>query len=276
MTSKIQIIWNKTPISIEYTWVGPSTSPLPPLIFLHEGLGSVSMWRAFPAKLCDSLNRRGLVYSRPGYGKSSPRGKDENWEPEFMHKQALEVLPALLQALNVNGRYSLFGHSDGGSISLLHAAQFPERVEAAVVLAPHIIVEDVTIKGIEAAKSAYETGGLKPRLAKYHDDVDSAFYGWNDVWLSPAFRSWDIRDELANIACPVLAVQGHDDAYGTMYQIDGIKDRVQQTELLKIEGCGHSPHAEKEAEVIAACVRFFGNKEARVEGAMAVAEGSQL
>lgn len=244
---------------IELAWVGPKLAR-PPVVFLHEGLGSVAAWKAFPEKLCAALERPGLVYSRPGYGKSTPRLPSEKWQPDYMHKQAREVLPALLEKLGVRDKYSLFGHSDGGSIALIHAGAFKDRVLDAVVLAPHIIVEDCSVEGIREAKKAYETGNLKPKLARYHDDVDSAFYGWCDAWLNPAFRAWDLRDGLSAISCPMLAIQGFGDIYGTMYQIEGIKDKAPQTQLLKLD-CGHAPHAEKEAEVIEACKAFYGSSQ---------------
>ena len=248
------IDWAGRPVHLEYAWVGPAAAAAtPPLVFLHEGLGSVAMWRDFPARLCDALGRRGLVYSRPGYGRSTPRAADERWGLDFMHRQADEVLPALLAALGVDGDYALFGHSDGGSIALLHAARHPARVAAAVVLAPHILVEDFGLDSIRSARQQYQGGDLRQRLARYHDDVDSAFYGWNDIWLAPEFPRWDIRAELPSIRCPVLAVQGLDDVYGTMAQIDGIAAAVPGTRLLKLPDCGHSPHRDQAEAVIAAC-----------------------
>jgi len=252
-----EIDWAGRPVLIEHAWVGDNTSAAPPLVFLHEGLGSVAMWRDFPARLCAALGCRGLVYSRPGYGRSTPRPADERWGLDFMHQQADTVLPALLAALGVTGRYALFGHSDGGSITLLHAARHPQRVAAAVVLAPHILVEDFGLASIRQAREQYLQGELRSRLARYHDDVDSAFFGWNDIWLSPEFPQWDIRGELSTIACPVLAIQGVDDVYGSMAQIDGIATAVPGTQLLKLPACGHSPHRDQPEAVIAACQAFF-------------------
>ena len=253
----IDLDWAGRPVHIECQWVGDAASPRPPLVFLHEGLGSVSMWRDFPARLCQALVRRGLVYSRPGYGRSTPRAPDERWGLDFMHRQADELLPALLAALGVGARYALFGHSDGGSIALLHAAHRPQRVEAAVVLAPHILVEAFGLASIRQARQQYQGGDLRQRLARHHDDVDSAFYGWNDIWLAPEFPRWDIRAELPTIQCPVLAIQGVDDVYGSMAQIDGIAAAVPGTALLKLPACGHSPHRDQPEAVIAACQDFF-------------------
>lgn len=255
-----EIDWAGRPVRIEHAWVGPedaAAAARPPLVFLHEGLGSVSMWRDFPARLCAALGRRGLVYSRPGYGRSTPRAADERWGLDFMHRQAEQVLPALLDAVGLRGDYALFGHSDGGSIALIHAARRPARVAAAVVLAPHILVEDFGLASIRDARQQYQGGDLRQRLARFHDDVDSAFYGWNDIWLAPEFPRWDIRAELPSIRCPVLAIQGLDDRYGTLAQIDGIADALPGTRLLKLPDCGHSPHRDQAAAVIAACADFL-------------------
>ncbi|MCG2592343.1 alpha/beta hydrolase [Ramlibacter sp. XY19] len=243
-------------VRIEYQWVGNRERAAPVVVFLHEGLGSVAMWRDFPARLCDAAGVRGLVYSRPGYGKSTPRAAGEQWQPDFMHRQAREVLPALLRALEVE-RPWLFGHSDGGSIALLYAAAFPQALRGAIVLAPHILVEEVSVTSIAQAREAYRNTDLRARLARYHDDVDSAFWGWNDIWLSPAFRDWSIEEELAAIRCPLLAVQGVDDEYGTLEQVRGIARRVPQAELLELPACGHSPHKDQPDTVIAAATAFL-------------------
>lgn len=249
-------------LDIEYAWLGPDRQTLTgahaePLVFLHEGLGSLAMWRDFPARLCAALGRPGLVYSRPGYGRSTPRPADEHWGMDFLHRQAEQLLPALLAQLGVQGRYHLFGHSDGGSIALIHAAHQPERVGACVVMAPHILVEEFGLVSIRQARQAYLHGDLRSRLARYHDDVDSAFWGWNDIWLAPEFPQWRITALLADIRCPVLAIQGEQDPYGTMAQIDGIAQAVPGTRLLKLPDCGHSPHKDQPEAVIAACGDFL-------------------
>ena len=247
------------PTRIEYAWVGNPDPAAPLMVFLHEGLGSLSMWRDFPARLCQALGWRGLVYSRPGYGQSTPRPTDEHWQPDFMHRQALDVLPALLAALDIDTTRTppwLFGHSDGGSIALIHAAHCPGKVAGLVVLAPHILVEEVSVASIALAREAYLNTDLKTRLAKHHADPDSAFWGWNDVWLSSAFRGWDIRAELASITCPVLAIQGLDDEYGTLAQIRGIQTQAPHTRLLELPACGHSPHKDQPQAVIDAVGGF--------------------
>lgn len=256
-SSFAEIPWAGAPVRIEYQWVGPQHAGAPVLVFLHEGLGSVAMWRDFPQRLCDAVGARGLVYSRPGYGRSTPRSADERWEPNFMHRQAQEVLPALLAALQVE-RPWLFGHSDGGSIALMYAAAFPDRLRGAIVLAPHILVEDVSVRSIQQAREAYLHTDLPQRLGRYHDDADSAFWGWNDIWLAPGFRDWSIAEEIVAIRCPLLAVQGLDDEYGTLEQIRGIQRRVPTTRLLEIPRCGHSPHKDQPEAVIGAVQEFMG------------------
>lgn len=253
------IVWAGRPVRIEYQWVGNDDRRSPLIVFLHEGLGSVAMWRDFPARLCSAAGARGLVYSRPGYGRSTPRPAGEQWQPDFMHRQAREVLPALLRALDVDAQRDppwLFGHSDGGSIALLHAAAFPQALQGAIVLAPHIVVEEVSVTSIAQARKAYLDTDLRKRLARYHDDPDSAFWGWNDIWLAPAFRHWSIEGELAAITCPLLAVQGMADEYGTLEQVRGIARRVPGTQLLELPECGHSPHKDQPEAVIAAATAF--------------------
>jgi pimeloyl-ACP methyl ester carboxylesterase len=253
----VAVTWGGRPVRIEYEWVaakGPRT-----IVFLHEGLGSRAMWRDFPAKLCAALGMRGLVYSRPGYGKSTPRDADERWAPDFMHRQAYEVLPALLDSLAIREPVWLYGHSDGGSIALLFAARFPDRVAGLVVAAPHIFVEDLSVESIEKTRVAYLETDLRDKLARYHDDVDSTFWGWNDIWLHPPFREWSIEHEIAPIRAPLLAVQGIDDEYGTMEQIRGIARRVAHAKLLELPGSGHSPHRDQPDALIRAAVEFAGS-----------------
>ena len=197
---------------------------------------------------------RGFVYSRPGYGRSTPRRRNERWQPDFMQRQADEVLPALLAAVGIE-RPWLFGHSDGATIALLHAAQHPAA--GIVVMAPHLFVEPVSVASIEMARTAYETTDLRARLARYHDDPDSAFRGWNDAWLNPAFRSWNIERDIEPIACPTLAMQGEDDEYGTLAQVRAVARRVRGAEWLALRHCGHSPHRDQPEAVIREAGRFI-------------------
>lgn len=259
-TESVALDWCGRRVQIEHQWLRREHADAPLLVFLHEGLGSVSMWRDFPAHLCEALQCRGLVYSRPGYGQSTARAADAPLAPDFMHRQAHELLPALLKALGVDANEQkpwLLGHSDGGSIALLYAAQFPDQIAGAIVLAPHILVEEVSIASITEARTAYETTDLRQRLARHHADPDSAFWGWNGIWLHPAFRAWNITEELRSISCPLLAVQGVNDEYGTLQQIRGIASVAPQCELVELAACGHSPHRDQQDRLIEAVQHFF-------------------
>ncbi|WP_043423879.1 alpha/beta fold hydrolase [Cupriavidus taiwanensis] len=260
--SLVEIPFDNRRIQIEYQWLRPERAQRPLVVFLHEGLGSVSMWRDFPRDFCEAGDYRGLVFSRYGYGRSTPRPHGEKWRPDFMHRQAREALPALFDALEIgpgraHGTPWLLGHSDGGSIALIHAASFPAAVAGITVLAPHIVVEDLSVRSIAATRQAYLETDLRERLARHHADVDSAFWGWNDIWLDPEFRRWDLRPLLSGIQCPVLAVQGEDDEYGTMAQIEGIHRYAPQTTLLKLARCGHSPHRDQKDPLTLAAVRHI-------------------
>ena len=241
---------------LEYDLINAHRGNAPWIVFLHEGLGSVAMWREFPLRLCAATSCRGLVYSRYGYGKSdsltAPRQVD------FMHDEARHALPQLLDQLQIVDPI-LFGHSDGGSIALLHAGLTTRAAAALIVMAPHVFVEELSVTSIAAAKVAWETTDLREKLRRYHDDPDSAFRGWNDIWLHPDFRTWNIEDCLGAMRCPVLAIQGEDDEYGTMAQIDRIEHGAvnAEVELLKLADCRHSPHRDQPDAVIAAVRRFL-------------------
>jgi pimeloyl-ACP methyl ester carboxylesterase len=264
MTGAIEFVsidWDGREVNIEYQWVGVDDVALPLIVFLHEGLGSLSMWKDFPDQLCLAAGCRGLVYSRPGYGQSTPRATDEHWDVDFMHRQADSLLPALLAALQIDTDSPpwLFGHSDGGSIALLYAAAHPQRVAGLIVVSPHIMVEDLSVESIDKARQAYLQTDLKQKLRRYHDDPDSAFWGWNEIWLKPAFRDWSIGDEIAAISCPLMALQGLDDEYGTLEQIHGIARRVAQTRIVELADCGHSPHRDQPRRLIEITARFVSD-----------------
>jgi pimeloyl-ACP methyl ester carboxylesterase len=224
-----------------------------PIVMLHEGLGSVSAWRDFPTQIQKVTKRRTVVYSRCNYGRSDPCGAP--YQPDYMHREAREVLPALLKRLAIE-RPILYGHSDGASIALIYAASgLP--IQGLVVAAPHVFVEQASIAGIDEARRAYLKTDLPSKLARHHRDADAAFWGWNNIWLSPAFRQWDIRGLLASIACPVLAIQGENDQYGTMAQLDAIEKAVSGTvESAKLPDCGHSPHRDRPEATLVAIERF--------------------
>lgn len=250
-TSFVDIRRENRDITIEYQFIEADSDAAPIIIFLHEGLGSISMWRQWPEQVCRALNCRGLVYSRYGYGQSTPRLPNVPHTSAYLHDEAYNDLPALLTALALNHeKVVLYGHSDGGSIALLFAARYPELVHAIAVAAPHIFIEDITIKGIQDARQIYANTDFASRLARHHRDPDSVFRSWNDAWLTPEFRQWNIESVLGQIRCPVLAIQGVDDEYGTLEQIKGIQRGAPQTRLCIIPDCGHSPHRDQSETVI--------------------------
>ncbi len=248
----------------------PGLDKQPTLVFLHEGLGSVAMWqqkgRHWPSELSRATGLGALVYSRRGYGASSPieRVREQHqpkgfWHTgrhraDYMHFEAWEVLPRLLKACAIE-RPVLVGHSDGATVALLHAARFP--VAATVALAPHVVVEQVALTAISHARQAYETGGLRERLARYHTHVDSAFWQWNDVWLSTEFRSFDIRGECQLVQTPLMLAQGLQDEYGTLLQLDEIVRAAPHAQRLELDRCGHSPHRDQPERLTQAIASFL-------------------
>lgn len=261
--TKLTLDWQGRPIELEIKWVGSAAvladKDAPVMVFLHEGLGSVALWKDFPDALCRRLGMRGLLYSRPGYGNSTPRASDERWGVDFMHRQANEVLPALLDALGI-ARPWLFGHSDGGSIALLFAAHHQARTAGVIALAPHIMVESMTIASIRQARFAFLQQGLRVQLARYHRDVDSAFFGWNNIWLAPEFFSWTIESDLHRIAAPVLAIQGENDEYGSMRQVLGIQEKLASTKVVALPACGHSPHRDQPQQLTDIVAKFVARQ----------------
>ncbi len=247
------------------TRVVPGDAAKPWLVFLHEGLGSVSLWRDFPDRLARRLGSRALLYSRRGYGQSDPLGvADHRREPDFMHREALDVLPALLDHFAIQ-RPLLIGHSDGASIALIHAAT--HDVAGAVLMAPHVLVEDVSVTSIEKISRLYETTDLRGRLARHHTHVDDAFLGWSRIWRDPRFRDWSLLPEAARVTSPLLLIQGRDDEYGTLAQIDAIAGAVKgPVERLVLDASGHAPHRDQEAVVIEAIARFARDRNLADDG----------
>lgn len=242
----------------------------PTLVYLHEGLGSIAQWRDFPDRLCKASGLPGVVYSRLGYGDSDPI--TEPRQPRFMHDEAIRVLPEVLRTFGLE-RPILVGHSDGASIALIHAGTFPEADAAVAVLAPHLFVESVCTDAIAEIAQRYEAPGLREQLARYHTDVDGAFRYWTEVWLSDAFASWTIEREVAAIRCPILAIQGEDDQYGTMRQLERIAELQPDAQRLALPGCRHSPHLDRPDEVVAAmslfCRTIAAKEAGRIPGAAA-------
>jgi pimeloyl-ACP methyl ester carboxylesterase len=223
----------------------------PALVLLHEGLGSVRLWRDFPAALADATGARVIAFSRFGHGDSDPPPRPRT--PRFMHEEALEVLPALLRAMEID-QPVLVGHSDGASIALIHAAVHPVR--AVVAIAPHVFVEEMCLAEIREARRGYEAHGLRARMARHHRDPDAAFYGWNDVWLHPEFPRWDITELLSDITCPLLLIQGEHDQYGTMAQLDAIESRVQGPVERLHPAARHAPQLEAPEATLTAVAGF--------------------
>ena len=240
---------------LHYEWID-GDARAPALVFLHEGLGSTRQWRDFPAKLCAATGRRGLLYDRYGYGQSDVL-REPRRTVRFMHDEALVALPELLSSLKVE-KPVLIGHSDGASIALIHAGA-GHAVTALVAMAPHVFIEPICLTSIHKAAKAFEETDLKDRLARYHRDARKTFYGWADVWLDPNFVSWDIREDyLPGVRCPVLAIQGLDDVYGTMAQLDETKKRVAgPCRLVKLENCGHSPFRDQPEKTLAEISAFL-------------------
>ena len=241
-------------LALEYRDL-PATLPgRPTLLLLHEGLGCVAMWRRFPEQLAAATGCRLIVWSRAGYGGSEPYPAPRT--PRYMHHEGEVALPALVAALGLE-RPVLIGHSDGGTIALLFAAAFPEVPLGLAVLAPHEFVEEETLAGIRLACEAWATTDWPQKLARYHADAARVFSDWSEVWLSPELRHWNIIERLRTIRCPVLAIQGVDDEYATLRQIEVITEQVPSARLLALPNCGHSPHRDQEAAVLAALAEFI-------------------
>jgi len=268
----VDIQWDGQRIALEYQWLGADAGEAghggealtPLVVFLHEGLGSLAMWKDFPQQLCAAAHCRGLVISRPGYGQSTPLPAGTRWGSDFLERQALEVLPAALTALGVDASAQplwLLGHSDGASIALLYAAAFPANVAGLVALAPHSFVEDQTVASIAALQAPQVKAALLARLARYHRAPEPVFDAWSRIWLDGAFRSWTIADRMPRIGCPVLAVQGLDDEYGSLEQIRSIARALPGTRLLELAACGHSPHRDQPQTLAAAISSFLNHKE---------------
>src|SRR6266404_2177948 len=240
---------------LEYRMIGPSPEQAPTIVMLHEGLGSAALWGDFPEKLQAATGAGVFVYSRAGYGASSPVTLPRPLD--YMCVEALDVLPKLLDGIGFR-RGLLVGHSDGASIAAIYAGSHQDhRVQGMALIAPHFIVEDISVTSIAVIKTAYETTNLKERLARWHKDVDNAFYGWNGAWLDPKFRSWDISEFLAYIRVPIAILQGVDDEYGTMRQVEIAREECYcPVDVTVIPGAGHAPHREAPGVTLDAIQEF--------------------
>lgn len=248
-------------LQLDVQVIGSIRPGRPTLVFLHEGLGCIALWRAFPRQLAERTGLPALVYSRRGYGRS--QGFGEELQPGFMHDEARQVLPALLERFGVD-RPVLVGHSDGASIALIYAAyaaapadRLPIAPLAVIAMAPHLFVEPVTVESIAAIAARFEASDLPRRLGRYHDDPARTFGHWTRAWLSPEFLTWNIETQVAQIRCPVLAMQGHADEYGTMQQVRRIAELVSDSRVMEIEDCGHSPFVDQPQPVLDAIVEFL-------------------
>ncbi len=228
---------------IEYRFTGPQPADAPTIVLLHEGLGCAALWSDFPEKLSAATGCGAFAYSRAGYGQSSPVKRPR--KPDYMHREALDVLPAVLDAIGFQ-RGILVGHSDGASIATIYAGGVQDhRIRGLALIAPHFIVEDVSVQSIAAIKTTYETTDLKTRLGRWHRDVDNAFHGWNDAWLAKEFRDWDISESLAYVRVPIAILQGAHDQYGTLRQIEiAQQECFCPVDVTIIDGAAHSPHRE--------------------------------
>jgi len=248
-------------IRLEYAWHGPQPQAAPTLVFLHEGLGSIGQWRDFPAALTSRTGFGALVYSRRGHGFSEPL--DAPLPIRFMHDEALTVLPALLAHFQIN-RPILIGHSTGASIGLIYAGSGAGQPLGVVVEAPHVFVEDTTVRRIAELKTIYPESDLRRKLARHHGNVDAVFGSWTDIWLHRGFSTWNIAEYLPRVACPVLVIQGLQDEYGTTKQVDAIVSGLNsRCESLVLDHCGHAPHFDQREIVETAVVEFVRRLGAR-------------
>ncbi|WP_413207582.1 alpha/beta fold hydrolase [Rhodospirillum sp. A1_3_36] len=245
-------------VPLEVVRHGSTDPDAPHLVFLHEGLGCVALWKDFPERVAAALGVGVVVYSRAGYGRSGP--KPPPWPLTYMHDEGRLVLPSLLDALGLTN-VVLVGHSDGASIALIHAGDETgalPRLKGVVSMAAHVFNEEISVQSIAEARTAFESGGLRDRLMRYHgDNVDNAFWGWNRAWLDPGFKTWNIEAFLPRIQVPLLVIQGEDDEYGTLRQVKAIRNQVSgPVECLILERCGHSPHRDQREPVLQALERF--------------------
>jgi len=229
-------------------------STLPTIVLLHEALGSISHWKDFPSRLAEETGAGVFVYSRYGHGRSD--ALEEPRSVSYMQHEAQVVLPEILQKAGLE-RPLLFGHSDGASIAILYAGMFPDSPAGIILEAPHVFVEDITVSGIAQARALYNETDLPSRLGRYHENVDTLFWGWNNVWLDPRFRAWNIESYLDSIRCPVLALQGDRDEYGSTGQIDAIQRRIPSASAVILENCGHAPHRDRPEAVLSTISRFL-------------------
>ena len=252
MTNSL-IIENKT---LETRWIHSSCSGNPVLVFLHEGLGSLELWKDFPETLCRTCGCPGFIFSRLGYGGSDPCTLPR--KINYLHKEALDILPRVLTAAGIQD-HIIIGHSDGGSIGMIYAGSpHASLLKGLITEATHVFVEPITIASIKNARKTYLTGGLREKLERHHGkNTDIAFWGWNDIWLHPCFRSWNIEKYLKKIRVPVLALQGRQDPYGTLDQLTVLPGQIPDCRIRILEECGHTPHMEQKETSLQLMTEFI-------------------
>lgn len=265
--------WSATPktplvidgVTLEYACHGPAPDQAPTIVMLHEGLGCTALWRDFPARVAERTGMGVLVFSRQGYGQSDPIPLPRPLD--FMTREAQQVLGPVLDQMGV-GRCILFGHSDGATIAAIYGGSVvDQRVRGLILMAPHFFTEPMGLAEIENARVAYNTTDLRDRMAKYHRDPDGAFKGWNRCWLDPAFRDWNVADVIDYLRIPVLAIQGRDDQYGTLAQIEEIETRAYSpVDMVMLDDCKHAPHLEQPERTLDAVADFAARLE-RIEAA---------
>jgi len=239
--------------TLEACWIAPEREHRPTIVLLHEALGSLSLWKDFPERLAQRTGCGVLAYSRHGHGNSEPL--KEKRTIGYIHHEGEAVLPELLEKFGIH-KPILLGHSDGGSIALIYAGKYHDKVSGLILEAPHVFVEDATVRGVMQAGFEYEAG-LREKLSRHHQDTDGVFRAWHDLWTNPRFRRWSIESYLPTIFCPILLIQGERDGYGTMAQLQAIRSRVRETEICVLPGCGHSPHKEQTDAVLSRVAEFI-------------------
>jgi len=227
---------------LETRWVEAEPGSASTIVLLHDALGSAAVWKDFPERLAEETGTNVLVYSRYGHGDSELLSDERTID--YIHNEGEVVLPELLEKFHITNPL-LLGHSDGASIAITYAGQHHDRVSGLILMAPHVFVEDVTVRGVMEAGVAYRGADLKQKLSRYHRDPDGIFYAWHNMWIDPQFKDWNIESYLSAICCPVLLIQGEHDGYGTVAQLEAIRSHRPESEMFLLEGCGHSPYREK-------------------------------
>jgi pimeloyl-ACP methyl ester carboxylesterase len=240
--------------ALETRWVEAEPESASTIVLLHDALGSATVWKDFPERLAEETGSNVLVYSRCGHGDSESLSDERTID--YIHYEGEVVLPELLERFQISSPL-LLGHSDGASIAITYAGKYHDRVSGLILMAPHVFVEDVTVRGVVEAGTAYRNANLKQKLSRYHRDPDGIFHAWHNMWIDPHFRDWSIESYLPSICCPVLLLQGEHDDYGTVAQLEAIKSHLPESEMFLLQGCGHSPYREKPEATLHRIAQFI-------------------